>query len=119
MSGAARRYEPPVIGVLRNCSKCGEDFRTYGDFEKRICPECKKPKAQLSRPPREVLLGKPLTTREKQIVLGVSKAKLNKEIAYELHLAEGTVKVFMSTIFGKCGVTNRTALAVWAIRNQE
>lgn len=65
------------------------------------------------------LLGQPLTVREKQIVDKVCEAKLNKEIAHELHLAEGTVKVFLSTIFCKTGVSNRTALAIWGIRNPE
>jgi DNA-binding NarL/FixJ family response regulator len=65
------------------------------------------------------LLGRPLTVREKQIVNCVCEAKLNKEIAHQLHLAEGTVKVFMSTIFSKAGVTNRTALAVWALRQTD
>jgi DNA-binding NarL/FixJ family response regulator len=59
----------------------------------------------------------PLTVRERQIVDKVCAAKLNKEIAHDLHLAEGTVKVFMSAIFGKVGVANRTALAIWGLRN--
>jgi two-component system nitrate/nitrite response regulator NarL len=61
------------------------------------------------------LLGVPLTPREKQVVACVCKALLNKEIAHELHLAEGTVKVFMSTIFCKVGVSNRVALALWGV----
>jgi DNA-binding NarL/FixJ family response regulator len=42
----------------------------------------------------------------------VCQAKLNKEIAYELHLAEGTIKEYLNRIFRKVGVTNRTELAV-------
>jgi len=41
--------------------------------------------------------------------------KLNKEIAYELHLSEGTVKEYMNRIFRKLEVKNRTELAVWAL----
>jgi DNA-binding NarL/FixJ family response regulator len=62
------------------------------------------------------MLGRPLTIREKQIVDCVCEGKLNKEIAHQLHLAEGTVKAFMSTIFSKVGVSNRTALAIWSVR---
>lgn len=47
----------------------------------------------------------------------MAQAKLNKEIAYELHLTEGTVKEYLNRIFRKLEVTNRTALAVWAMNH--
>jgi DNA-binding NarL/FixJ family response regulator len=47
----------------------------------------------------------------------VSLAKLNKEIAFELCLTEGTVKEYMNRIFRKLAVKNRTELALWAVRN--
>jgi two-component system nitrate/nitrite response regulator NarP len=46
-------------------------------------------------------------------------AKLNKEIAYELHLSEGTIKEYLHRIFRKLGVKNRTDLAIWSLANQE
>jgi two-component system nitrate/nitrite response regulator NarL len=60
-------------------------------------------------------LSKELSFREKQIVSLISQAKLNKEIAYDLHLSEGTVKEYLNRIFRKLSVGNRTALAVWAL----
>jgi two-component system, NarL family, nitrate/nitrite response regulator NarL len=54
-----------------------------------------------------------LSHREQQLVDMVSEAKLNKEIAYELRLAEGTVRDYLSRLFRKVGVKNRTALALW------
>ncbi len=42
----------------------------------------------------------------------IREAKANKEIAYELCLAEGTVKEYLHRIFRKLGVTNRTELAL-------
>jgi DNA-binding NarL/FixJ family response regulator len=48
----------------------------------------------------------------------VAEAKLNKEIAYELHLTEGTIKEYLNRIFRKLGLTNRTELAVWALKHQ-
>jgi DNA-binding NarL/FixJ family response regulator len=45
----------------------------------------------------------------------VSQAKLNKEIAHELHLTEGTIKEYLNRIFRKLGTSNRTELAVWAL----
>ena len=59
--------------------------------------------------------GAQLSLREKQIVTLVTQAKLNKEIAYELKLAEGTIKVYLVRLFRKVGVTNRTQLALWAM----
>jgi two-component system nitrate/nitrite response regulator NarL len=59
-----------------------------------------------------------LSFRERQVVHLICKAKLNKEIAYELHLTEGTVKEYLNRIFRKVGATNRTELAIWAITTQ-
>ena len=60
-----------------------------------------------------------LSRREKQIVELISQAKLNKEIAHELQLAEGTIKVYLVHLFRKVGVSNRTQLAVWAMKQEE
>ena len=49
----------------------------------------------------------------------ISQAKLNKEIAYELHLSEGTVKEYLHRIFRKVGVKNRTDLALWGLTKRE
>jgi len=45
----------------------------------------------------------------------VSQSKLNKEIAHELHLSEGTIKEYLHRIFRKLGTKNRTELAVFAL----
>ena len=58
-----------------------------------------------------------LSFRERQIAQLVCEAKLNKEIAYELHLTEGTVKEYLNRMFRKLGVKNRTDLALWTLRN--
>ena len=94
----------------RNCFRCGREFR--GESGKRICPTCAAPK-DVKRP-----LNPTLSFRERQVVDLICKAKLNKEIAYELHLTEGTVKEYLNRIFRKVGATNRTELAVWAITTQ-
>ena len=56
----------------------------------------------------------PLTNRERQIMLVLSEGATNKEIALRLRLAHGTVKVHLHRIYGKLGISNRTALAVLA-----
>jgi two-component system response regulator DevR len=59
-----------------------------------------------------------LTSREQQLVDLVSEGKLNKEIAHELALAEGTVRDYLSRLFRKAGVKNRTELAVWEMKRR-
>jgi DNA-binding NarL/FixJ family response regulator len=94
-------------GVLRNCFRCGEEFRSDG--ASRICSNCRTP-VRGKRP-----LNPKLSFREKQVVDLVSQSKLNKEIAHELHLTEGTVKEYLHRIFRKLGTKNRTELAVFAL----
>lgn len=98
------------VPQLKSCFRCGKEFHA-ADGE-RICMVCRKPRK------RKPHIGKDLGFREKQIVGLVLKAKLNKEIAYELHLTEGTIKEYMNRIFRKLGITNRTELAIWAIRQK-
>lgn len=65
---------------------------------------------------RKIETNRDLSVRERQIIELVQRAKLNKEIAYELHLTEGTIKEYLNRIFRKLGVSNRTQLAIWAFR---
>lgn len=95
----------------RNCFRCGKEFQATGG--NRICDECCKPKEQ-----RKTALNPNLSFRERQVVNLVCRAKLNKEIAFELHLTEGTIKEYLNRIFRKVGVSNRTELAVWWLTNR-
>lgn len=56
-----------------------------------------------------------LTVRENDILRLVVEGRSNSEIGKQLHLAEGTVKNYVSTIMDKCGARNRTELAVKTI----
>lgn len=51
-----------------------------------------------------------LTAREEQIITLLRCGKPNKQIARELGLSEGTVKVHLHNIMKKCGVANRTQI---------
>ena len=55
-----------------------------------------------------------LAPRERQLVGFVRKGLRNREIAAELGVTEGTVKVYLHAIFEKLGVGNRTELAIRA-----
>jgi len=52
-----------------------------------------------------------LTTREHQVALLVARGFSNREVAHELGITRGTVKLHIHNIFKKLGVRNRTTLA--------
>ena len=56
----------------------------------------------------------PLAPRERQIAAHVGRGLRNKEIADALAMSEGTVKVYLHTIYQKLGIKNRTELALIA-----
>ncbi|MCC0002605.1 MAG: response regulator transcription factor [Methylobacteriaceae bacterium] len=60
--------------------------------------------------------GEPLTEREHTILNLVAAGRSNKEIANELHLAEGTIKNYVSRVMEKLEVRSRTELAVKALK---
>jgi len=53
-----------------------------------------------------------LTPREKQVVSLICRGLKNKQIAENLHITPGTVKVHLMHIFEKTGLRDRLALAV-------
>lgn len=53
-----------------------------------------------------------LTAREKQVVQLICRGMKNKQIAENLHITPGTVKVHLMHIFEKTGLKDRLALAV-------
>lgn len=55
-----------------------------------------------------------LAPRERQLIRFVSRGLRNREIAKELGVTEGTIKVYLHGIFEKLGVNSRTELAVRA-----
>jgi VCBS repeat-containing protein len=56
-----------------------------------------------------------LTHRERQIMRLVSEGLSNKEIARELNVSQGTVKVHLYNMFQKLEISNRTVLATIAL----
>lgn len=98
--------------VVKTCYRCGGEFSSPSG---RICSVCRKPRVRVRKP----AVSRDLSFREKQIAHLVCQAKLNKEIAFELHLTEGTIKEYLNRIFRKLEVKNRTELAIWTMRNLE
>lgn len=55
-----------------------------------------------------------LTPRERDVLLGISEGKSNKEIARDLDIQEVTVKLHLKTLSRKLGARNRTHAAMLA-----
>lgn len=55
-----------------------------------------------------------LSDREMQILNHLLNGAQNKQIARELQISEGTVKVHLKAILKKIGAQNRTQAAIWA-----
>src|SRR6185503_11087329 len=55
-----------------------------------------------------------LTAREAEIVRMLAHGLRNKEVAAELGISEGTVKVHLHRIYEKLGVDGRVELLLWA-----
>jgi two-component system, NarL family, nitrate/nitrite response regulator NarL len=58
-----------------------------------------------------------LSDREMQILSHVRKGGQNKQIANDLKISDGTVKVHLKSILKKIHVQNRTQAAIWAQDN--
>lgn len=58
-----------------------------------------------------------LTSRETEILALIAEGKSNKEIAADLFISVNTVKVHVSSIFQKAGVSSRTEATLYAIEN--
>lgn len=102
-------------GYLRRAMQCGADAFLVKDA----------PAAQLADAVRRVLRGEkvidptlaatalaegadPLTARERDVLRAVADGSVNSEIALALHLSEGTVRNYLSTIIQKTGARNRS-----------
>ena len=71
---------------------------------------------QVVAPPTTNLL-QTLTSREMDVLRLISQGHSNKEIATTLHLTEGTIKGYVSTVLGKLQVTDRTQAALYAVKH--
>jgi DNA-binding NarL/FixJ family response regulator len=58
---------------------------------------------------------RPFTLRESEVLRGVCRGLLNKEIAEQLGVSENTVKAFVRQLFQKTGVRTRAGLVTTAI----
>lgn len=85
--------------------------------EPTLHPEAQRQLMQQMITPEPQNLLTNLTEREMDVLRLIARGNSNKEIAAALHLTEGTVKGYVSTILGKLQVTDRTQAALYAVKN--
>ena len=90
----------------RSVIDCVESVR-HG--RKWIDPNLLRHLAMAERPSQ---IASSLTPREAEIARLVARGLRNKEIARELHLSEGTVKMHLHRIYDKLRLSGRTQLAL-------
>ncbi|MEY4518882.1 MAG: hypothetical protein RLZZ499_1481 [Cyanobacteriota bacterium] len=69
-----------------------------------------------STPVKEINENNPLTSRETEILALIAAGKSNNEIARQLHITIGTVRVHVHAILSKLEVRDRTSAAIMAIQ---
>lgn len=57
---------------------------------------------------KTTIASQPLTEREKEILTLIAEGNTNKEIAAKLFLSEGTIRVYISTLYQKINVKSRS-----------
>lgn len=101
---------------LLSCLETVAQGRRWLDQEvmQRAMNLAMSPDAEAARDPLEALSG-----RERAVATLVQRGLRNKEIADELGLTEGTVKVHLHKVFEKLGVRSRTDLILLARARDE
>ena len=109
---AADKLAPEAI-VLKTSDPallldCMEQVRKGGRcVDPEIAERMRQAKERAARAPS-------LTPRERDLIDLVRQGLRNRDIAAQLGVTEGTVKVYLHAIFDKLGVDNRTELAMRA-----
>jgi DNA-binding NarL/FixJ family response regulator len=85
--------------------------------EPTLHPEAQRQLMQQVIAPTPPNLLEALTDREMDVLRLIARGNSNKEIAADLHLTEGTVKGYVSTILGKLQVADRTQAALYAVKH--
>lgn len=57
-----------------------------------------------------------LTPRESEVLLCITQGRSNKEIAEQLHIAEKTVRIHVSSLLDKMGARDRTQATIYALQ---
>ena len=58
-----------------------------------------------------------LSEQEQRVLALIASGQTNRQIAQSLHLGEGTIRNYVSTVLGKLGVANRAEAAAYATKH--
>ncbi len=88
------------------------------DGQPTLHPEAQRQLIRQVTTPTEPSLLHTLTGRETDVLRLIAKGLSNREIATTLHVTEGTVKGYVSTILAKLEVNDRTQAALYAVKHK-
>ena len=88
------------------------EARLHPDIARKLMEQVAHQTTQLNEPYKE-----DLTDRELEVIRLVADGLSNQEIAARLTISEKTVKTHISNILGKLALSDRTQLAIYAIRH--
>ncbi len=99
--------DPIEAGVLvKAAASCGVDSNALGALIHEL------PRAAGRR--RRVSAPCPLSARELEVLRGLAKGKVYKQIAYELELSASTVRSHLHNVYGKLGALDRAQAVLMA-----
>jgi len=87
------------------------ETRLHPEIMRKLMAQVGRPAGSAHEPPEEV------TQREREVIRLVAQGRSNHEIAQELVISDKTVKTHVSNILGKLQLTDRTQLAIYAIKH--
>lgn len=100
-----------VLGAVREVL-AGNIFRPSGQQSSRLDDEVPLPPNQMSVKPEDI----GLTDRQAQVLCLMVRGLSNRDIAQQLDLSEGTVKIHATAVFRALGVSSRTQASVAVTR---
>ncbi len=106
---------PTAFGYRVDTLRTGRGYGELKIAQGHLPPTGRSPPADLSaRPPASP--ASPLSRRQREIIQLLAQGQSNKQIARALGISEKTVKVHVSILLKRLGVTSRTAAAIAGLR---
>ena len=95
-----------VLTLVGGCLDVGDGTLPYAPVVEAL--------RSLAAPPPADGLG--LTAREREVLTLVADGRTNRQIATALYISEKTAGIHVSNILAKLGMSSRTEVAAWAVR---
>ncbi len=108
--GYLLKDSPPETLIQAIHDVCRGESSLHPTIARKLIRELNQPAANL--PPTE----EPLTRREMEVLRLVARGLSNQEIATELVISEGTVRIHVSNILSKLHLANRTQATLYALQ---